>query len=98
MPSGRGHLPMRSHDGERGLCACATTRYNECLHMTVVSTAEVPSAAMTIRFVPVSVLAALFLTVNAPSWAVAVEDRFQQAVNYVFTGRVDPANGPQIVD
>jgi hypothetical protein len=26
------------------------------------------------------------------------EDRFQQAVNYVFTGRTDPANGPQIVD
>ncbi|HEY2186597.1 MAG TPA: hypothetical protein VGH39_16530 [Xanthobacteraceae bacterium] len=26
------------------------------------------------------------------------EDRFQQAVNYVFTGRTDPANGPEIVD
>jgi hypothetical protein len=59
---------------------------------------DVPSAAMTIRFVLASVLASLFLTVNAPSRAVAVEDRFQQAVNYVFTGRIDPANGPQIVD
>ena len=89
---------MRSHDGERGLCACATTRYNECLHMTIVSTGEVSSAAMTNRFVLVSVLAPLFLTVNAPGRAVAVEDRFQQAVNYVFTGRIDPENGPQIVD
>ena len=69
-----------------------------CLHMMIVSTGEVPSATMTIRFVLVSVLASLFLTVNAPSRAVAVEDRFQQAVNYVFTGRIDPENGPQIVD
>jgi hypothetical protein len=30
--------------------------------------------------------------------AVAAEDRFQQAVNYIFTGRVDPVNGPEIVD
>jgi hypothetical protein len=54
---------------------------------------------MTIRFAQiVSVLATLFCTVNAPSRAVALDDRFQQAVNYVFTGRIDPANGPQILD
>jgi hypothetical protein len=30
--------------------------------------------------------------------AVAEDDLFQQAVNYVFTGRIDPQDGPQIVD
>jgi hypothetical protein len=30
--------------------------------------------------------------------AVAADDVFQQAVNYVFTGRVDPTDGPEIVD
>ena len=66
--------------------------------MMIVSAGKVPSATMTIRLVLVSVLASLFLTVNAPGRAVAVEDRLQQAVNYVFTGKIDPANGPQIVD
>ncbi len=28
----------------------------------------------------------------------AAEDQFQQAVNYVFTGRTDPPDGPEIVD
>lgn len=28
----------------------------------------------------------------------ADDDKFRLAVNYVFTGRVDPADGPQIVD
>lgn len=48
-----------------------------------------------------------FLTVAAVSFfgpifpqapALAEADVFQQAVNYVFTGQVDPANGPEIVD
>jgi hypothetical protein len=30
--------------------------------------------------------------------AVAEDDVFQQAVNYVFTGRVDPKDSPEIVD
>lgn len=30
--------------------------------------------------------------------ALAEADVFQQAVNYVLTGQVDPANGPEIVD
>jgi hypothetical protein len=30
--------------------------------------------------------------------AIATADLFQQAVDYVFTGRVDPSDGPQIVD
>jgi hypothetical protein len=28
----------------------------------------------------------------------ALDDRFQQAVNYIFTGRPDPVDGPQILD
>ena len=44
------------------------------------------------------VLASSFWTVVAQSRAAAAEDRFQNAVNYVFTGKVDPPNGPQIVD
>ena len=32
------------------------------------------------------------------SHAVGAEDRFQQAVNYVFTGKLDPPNPPEIVD
>ena len=30
--------------------------------------------------------------------AMADDDLFQQAVNYVFTGRIDPQDGPEIVD
>jgi len=26
------------------------------------------------------------------------DDVFQQAVNYIFTGRIDPKDGPEIVD
>jgi hypothetical protein len=37
-------------------------------------------------------------TVVAQGRAADAEDRFQHAVNYVFTGKVDPPNGPQIVD
>jgi hypothetical protein len=38
--------------------------------------------------------AALFTSAVASSEA----DRFQQAVNYVFTGRIDPPEAPEIVD
>jgi hypothetical protein len=30
--------------------------------------------------------------------ALAVDDVFQRAVNYVFTGEIDPKDGPQVVD
>ncbi len=33
-----------------------------------------------------------------PGRGAATDDRFQQAVDYVFTGRTDPVDGPQIVD
>ena len=35
---------------------------------------------------------------TAASAAPAVADKFQQAVNYVFTGRIDPQAAPEIVD
>jgi hypothetical protein len=40
----------------------------------------------------------LLWTVPLQDRAVAEDDVFQQAVNYVFTGRVDPRDGPEIVD
>ena len=42
--------------------------------------------------------AAVLLALVSQAGADGAEDRFQQAVNYVFTGRIDPANGPEIVD
>ena len=36
--------------------------------------------------------------VGGHSGAAGPDDRFQQAVNYVFTGKLDPPNGPEIVD
>ncbi|TMJ04285.1 MAG: hypothetical protein E6G97_07210 [Alphaproteobacteria bacterium] len=36
--------------------------------------------------------------VSLPPPALAEADVFQQAVNYVFTGQVDPQGGPEIVD
>jgi hypothetical protein len=44
------------------------------------------------------VLASFLLPVVGQGSAASSEDRFQLAVNYVFTGKVDPANGPEIVD
>jgi hypothetical protein len=49
---------------------------------------------------------ALFLTVVAFFlWIVAVQnntmaadDAFQRAISYVFTGKIDPKDGPEIVD
>jgi hypothetical protein len=43
-------------------------------------------------------LASSLCTVIAQTRAAATEDRFQLAVNYVFTGKLDPADAPQIVD
>ena len=43
-------------------------------------------------------LASFLCTVIAQGRANATEDRFQLALNYVFTGKLDPPEGPQIVD
>jgi hypothetical protein len=40
----------------------------------------------------------LLVAMLAGQRADALEDRFQEAVNYVFTGKVDPPNPPEIVD
>jgi len=46
---------------------------------------------------PLAVAATAFaVALSAPAQAKA--DVFQQAVNYVFTGKVDPQDGPEIVD
>lgn len=47
-----------------------------------------------------SAVAAVSLVWTAPlqNRAVAEDDVFQQAVNYVFTGRTDPQDGPEIVN
>ena len=42
--------------------------------------------------------ASLLGTVPAHNRAMAEDDVFQQAVNYVFTGRIDPPDAPEIVD
>jgi hypothetical protein len=43
-------------------------------------------------------VAAIFPTDSLQNRAVAADDVFQQAVNYVFTGRTDPNDGVEIVD
>lgn len=42
--------------------------------------------------------AAVSLSIAPPARAAEEDDVLQQAVNYVFTGRVDPQDGPEIVD
>jgi len=42
--------------------------------------------------------ASLLWTAAMQNRAVAKDDVFQRAVNYVFTGRIDPQDGPEIVD
>jgi hypothetical protein len=49
------------------------------------------------RFLIIAIVAA-FCTVAPSTHVVAEADLFQQAVNYVFTGRIDPQDGPKIVD
>jgi hypothetical protein len=43
-------------------------------------------------------VAALSVAAMMPAGARAADDVLQQAVNYVFTGRVDPVDVPEIVD
>jgi hypothetical protein len=49
----------------------------------------------TTGLVAAAIAAAAVLT---PARASAEADRFQQAVNYVFTGRIDPPDAPEIVN
>jgi hypothetical protein len=43
-------------------------------------------------------IASFVLTPLSQARAAAEDDVLQQAVNYVFTGSIDPQNGPEIVD
>jgi hypothetical protein len=45
-----------------------------------------------------SFAAAIFFLSTVSLQAVAEDDVFQEAINYVFTGRIDPTDGPDIVD
>jgi len=56
------------------------------------------AGALRIAKATVLLLAWSFATAIGPADATGAEDRLQAAVNYVFTGKVDPANGPEIVD
>lgn len=43
-------------------------------------------------------IASFLWTITLQARAVPEDDVFQQAVNYVFTGKIDPGAGPEIVD
>src|SRR6266480_3579467 len=47
---------------------------------------------------PALALTCCLAMVGGHSGAAGPDDRFQQAVNYVFTGKLDPPNEPEIVD
>jgi hypothetical protein len=51
-----------------------------------------------IRWSTVVAIVSALWTVPVASAAAAENDVFQQAVNYVFTGRIDPPDGAEIVD
>jgi hypothetical protein len=52
----------------------------------------------TIRWLVAVAAVSAFEIVSLQTPAVAEAPMFQQAVNYVFTGKVDPQNGPEIED
>jgi hypothetical protein len=52
----------------------------------------------TIRWSLAVAAASFFCTTSLQTPALAEASVFQQAVNYVFTGNVDPQNGPEIAD
>src|ERR1700693_6005201 len=56
------------------------------------------SAAMTLHRRTCLALVLLLCIACVPARSAALDDRFQQAVNYIFTGRPDPVDGPQILD
>ena len=57
-----------------------------------------PDSGLGLWTIGLVVAAIVAATVCAPARALAETDRLQQAVNYVFTGRIDPPNAPEIVD
>ena len=72
--------------------ACCILRLSFSLPLRVKS-----GATMT-RFALSTAIALAFVALAPELPAIATGDLFQQAVNYVFTGRLDPSDGPQIVD
>ena len=46
----------------------------------------------------VAAIASMLWLVPLQTSALSEDDVFQQAINYIFTGRIDPKDGPEIVD
>ena len=46
----------------------------------------------------VAAIASMLWLVPLHTSALGEDDVFQQAINYIFTGRIDPKDGPEIVD
>ena len=46
----------------------------------------------------VAAIASILWLVPLQTSALSEDDVFQQAINYIFTGRIDPKDGPEIVD
>ena len=46
----------------------------------------------------VAAIASILWLVPLQTSALSEDDVFQQAINYIFTGRIDPKDGPDIVD
>jgi hypothetical protein len=51
-----------------------------------------------IRLLFAVAVASLLWTVPLQTRVAAEDDVFQEAINYVFTGKIDPRDGPEIVD
>ena len=64
----------------------------------MMNQAQSTESCRTVRLLSVASLATFLWTATPQAPALAAEDLFQQAVNYLFTGRVDPQDGPEIVD
>lgn len=57
-----------------------------------------PGSDLDSRTIGLVVAALAAAALFAPVRVSAEADRFQQAVNYVFTGQIDPQNAPDVVD
>ena len=65
----------------------------------VAASAQQPAKNCFHKIVPSLGVAAFFLwAVDLEKCAIAADDAFQRAINYVFTGKIDPKDGPEIVD
>src|SRR3984893_16882661 len=90
---GQGDRLDRHDEPSSPTIACCILR----LPVLAPAASKIRIATMT-RFALSTVIAFVFVALAPELPAIATGDLFQQAVNYVFTGRLDPSDGPQIVD